>query len=592
MAGEDRDTAMRDLARQILETRIRPRDEVVALQRLQSRRLAETLGVESLSSPLSLADADLATATAAAAPSGPLHGSYGEYAAEVRRSAAAQQELAKLRAEHRRGAAAATNNNNNNTTKTDTKPSSHHPDATVGARLLQLQLEVCELERERDRLRAVDARLGELGRQPAAQAGAAAFLDPAAAARDPLPALPRALMEGFTRDRAAPDHEVAELRSRLQKAVLRHRLLAQREKRRLDEALGGIHGRRGTGTNAPVVDVDLDPRDLPPAAQLHALGAVKDALVGWIEDMLSRAGEEAEAQGGEEDDDSVAGPPNPEEAQMADVQREYRRHVELRGDVVAAMARLRLQLVETEKMLLLAHRGSSSSSSSSRVEQPPPRAPAPAPPEETPPAFLLTPYLERLQALSREQKALVRERAHIGAVLAREHRDAARDLDRLAAESALLAAHGGGGSINNHTEGGGGNGGGRPCVAARVQPWVAAADASKIATLEAVAERVEAGQTAVEDAMEALGQVRRLLNREEEEQGEEEGEGMTGVDGRGGGGGALEPDLWLGEEEGEESESARRRAERRRNADMAPTKKKPHESIWAKLDGNLGLINE
>ncbi len=110
-------------------------------------------------------------------------------------------------------------------------------------------------------------------------------------------------------------------------------------------------------------------------------------------------------------------------------------------------------------------------------------------------------------------------------------------------------------------------------MTSQIEPWISAAESAQIATLEAVFEKIEEGQIAVEDAMQALDQARKLLNKEEPEP-EETPEGQD----------TTEQDMWIGEGD---SSGARVRKNREKKVE-----KQKGESIYAKLDGNLGLINE
>ena len=84
-----------------------------------------------------------------------------------------------------------------------------------------------------------------------------------------------------------------------------------------------------------------------------------------------------------------------------------------------------------------------------------------------------------------------------------------------------------------------------------LEPWLVAADAAKLATLETVAEKVEEGQIAVDEALAALDEAAKVLNKEDDEDDIE--------------------------------------------GDAAAAKDKENtkgKSIYAKLDGNMGSINE
>ncbi|KAI0383850.1 hypothetical protein F5Y04DRAFT_22582 [Hypomontagnella monticulosa] len=519
------DKNLQDRAREVLEHRIRPREEVVALRRHLAHDLAQSLGAEQLSSPLSLIDLDT-TIT----PSEALQGTYREYIEAVQRNIEIRTEFAKLQEEHDEVAT--------------TPPSL--PEEDQQKRLLELQLEVNALERERERLGIVDKYFEELKQQSAA---APDFLDPELMFKGctPLPELPKELMEGFTEDREAPKREIQELLSRLQSAVLRNKLLAQREKQNFEKLKA----------KNPV-----DPGRLPPEVQLHALNAVKDSLINWIETMLTKAG-------GDEDEPSSESPSKPRQgnqgkfdrdAHIAEIQREYQQHIDLRKQILASVAQLeQLKQLKPEPPQKTAQEQESGGPISSITESE---------------AFLLTPYLEKLQAMSLEQKGLIQEKSHINGALSKQQQDLNKVLSHLVEESHLLQKYPSKGSdkpVSSFSEAT--KGVSKSNVTSQVEPWISAAQSAQIATLEAVFEKVEEGQLAAEDAMQALEQVRKLLNKEEKQPEEPRGEG----DG-------AERDMWVGDDE---NSGARVRKNREKKLE-----KQKAQSIYAKLDGNLGLINE
>ncbi|KAI1404710.1 hypothetical protein F4819DRAFT_97030 [Hypoxylon fuscum] len=521
MAAMDKD--LRERARKVIEQQIRPRDEAISVRRHLTHDLAQSIGTEQLSSPLSLVDLDT-TVT----PSESLQGTYREYIEAVRRNVEIRTEFAQLQEEH--------------DAATTSLPAP--PEEDLQTRLLELQLEVATLEQERERLNVVDKHLVELDQQPAATPD---FLNTEAMFKDcaSLPELPKELIAGFTEDRDAPSREIQELLSRLQKAVLRNKLLAQREKQNFEKLKAKIQ---------------IDPNNLSPELQLRALNAVKDSLINWIEAMLTKAG-------GEDDEPSLESPTKPRQAgqrkfdrgaYLAEIRREYEHHIQLRKEIIASVAQLKqLKLQQQPQCQDQAHEERMPTSSKADSE-----------------AFLLTPYLEKLQAISREQKGLIQEKSHINATLAKQQQNLNKMLDRLVEESHLLPKYPTKKPDNSQPSFSDVTKRARKSnVTNQIEPWISAANSAQIATLEAVFEKVEEGQIAAEDAMQALEQVRKLLNKEEGE-AEQSQEPSTS-----------EHDMWLGDED--ENSGARTRKNREKKAE-----KQQGESIYAKLDGNLGLINE
>jgi hypothetical protein len=94
-----------------------------------------------------------------------------------------------------------------------------------------------------------------------------------------------------------------------------------------------------------------------------------------------------------------------------------------------------------------------------------------------------------------------------------------------------------------------------------VKPWVFAAESAKIATLEAVAEKIEEGQIALEKSMRTIGEIEGMLKPAAGNGGEEEG-----------------ADIWLAD--GGEDRRGKGRREKAKGA----------RDVWEVLDGNLGLL--
>ncbi|KAI1466833.1 uncharacterized protein F4812DRAFT_432992 [Daldinia caldariorum] len=514
--------------REVLNHRIRPRDEVTAVRRRLAHDLAQSLGAEELSSPLSLVDSETTVK-----PHEALQGIYREYVEAARRNIEIRSSFTALQEEH--------------DAATASLPSP--PEEDQQAQLLQLQIEVNALEQEHERLSIVDKYLEELNKQPAA---APDFLDPEVMFKGctPLPELPKELMEGFTQDQDAPSREIQALLARLQSAVLRNKLLAQQEKQNFEKLKAKN---------------PIDPGRLPPEVQLEALNAVKDSLITWIETMLSKAG-------GEEDEASPESPRKPRQgdetfdrdAHMAEIQREYQKHVDLRKEIVASMAQL--EQLNRRKPEKLEHRQQlqfdglipNTISTKNTASE----------------AFLLTPYLEKLQAISREKKGFIQEKSHINASLAKQQQEFNQILEHLVQESHLLPKYPAKRSEKpRQSFGSVTKGAGKVNMTDQIEPWISAAHSAQIATLEAVFEKVEEGQVAAEDAMQALDEVRKLLNKEkvDQEEAHEEGSGA-------------EHDMWIGEDE---NSGTRVRKHREKKVE-----KPKGQSIYARLDGNLGLINE
>ncbi|KAI3342790.1 hypothetical protein F4824DRAFT_119881 [Ustulina deusta] len=511
-------------AREALERLLRPRGELVAEKRAAARNLAQSLGQEQLRSPIFLIDPDKPVALSDAPPE-----KQREFIEAVQKNIKLQKELSRLRAEHRAGVSAAA-----------PAPGSTRADAEI--RLLEEQLEFNSLEKERQKLDAFKRHYEEFNRQPAA---APDFLDPKVMFRDctPFPELPKDLVEGFTKNEETPDQQARDLISRLRKATFRGKLVLERDQQKLEE-LKAKHPN--------------DPKDASPEAQVAAVNAVKNSLVNWIENMLSKAGEDEseEADGSPKKKSENEGLDR--EAQLADIEKEYKRHIQLRRQIMASMSQLR-KLKELPRP----------------QDELPGSVPAilslPACPE--PQTYLVTPYLEKLQALSREQKGLVQEKAHVSATIARQQQETNKMLRRLAQDSKLLSKYPQPTSKKSHSSLSFAQATKSASVTEQIRPWLFAADSAKIATLEAVAEAVDKGQMSIEDAMQALDQVSMLQNKEPLQMP------------KGDDGGSANGDIEFAEMNEKSAASSEKRTGKK------PTKD-GQKSLWSALDGNLGLINE
>ncbi|KAI0486242.1 hypothetical protein F4859DRAFT_469617 [Xylaria cf. heliscus] len=514
-------------AREALERLLRPRGELIASRRAVIQDLARSLGQEQLSSPVFLIDPDKPISL-----SNPPQGPQREFIEAIQKNIKLQKELSRLQDEHRAAASAATS--------ATSAPSSTRADAE--RELLEEQLECNRLGKELQRLEALNKCYKELDRQPAA---ALDFLDPNVMFQDcaPFPELPKELVEGFTKDQEAPDQEAQELVTRLRKATMRQKLILEHDQHKL-EALKAKH--------------PIDPKKLPPEAQVAALNAVKNSLVNWIETMLSKAGEGESEDAGNSPSKDAENTNFNRDARLAEIEKEYKRHIELRKQIMASISQLR-----------------------KLKESPLPQGQAPdstpavlLPAIAEPQTYLLTPYLEKLQALSQEQKGLVQEKAHINASITRQREQTNKMLRRLTQDSNLLSKHAPPKPQKSHSSLSFAKATKNATIAEQVQPWLFAADSAKIATLEAVANAVDKGQVSIEDAMQALDQVSMLQNKGplkvsgdgESSSAERSVENADGADEKSGVG-------------------VERRAEKKRIKDE-------QKSIWSILDGNLGLINE
>ncbi|KAH7035056.1 uncharacterized protein B0I36DRAFT_360500 [Microdochium trichocladiopsis] len=564
---EPLDPATRQAFRAALEEVLRPRDEVLDYQKAHEEILAQSYGEDILKHPLALLPPGLEVArTEGTTPS--------RLEELIDANIRLNKELRQLQEASRLAPDISAEDKNAH------KSAQSTPGNVQDSQVIDLQLQVNALEEKRTRLNIFLNALDRLERLPAAEPG---FMHPAAMFQDcsPLPDLPKELMEGFTRDTSAPQHEIETMMRGLHKAVLRNKLLAQREKRNLD---------------AMRAESNIDPAGLPADVQLHALGAVKDHLIGWIESQLMQAGDdEDEDVNGNLEDGSGSAPATRTknhgddvdlDTKLANIQNQYSKHISLRKDISTLLAeadhishdleRFRGMRIADDAPATADTPASNSAAGSALSTLNPPAT------------LMLTPYLEKLQQTSREQKAMVQEKSYINSSFAKQQQHMSQTIQDLVEESRLLATYpsaappsssaslnGSRRSSKNRSLGEATRrsaAGTRANVASQVEPFVYSADSAKIATLEVVVENIEVGQMAVDEARAQLDVVRRFLNKSDQH------DEPVGDDSR---------------SPHKQAATAAASGHRRRNTEGKIMVEDHHEkSIWSKLDGNLGLIND
>jgi hypothetical protein len=499
-----------------LENYKQPLEESWMSQKVLTQQLEESIGQKSVRNPLSLVDIDLKVEDG-----NERQGSQKKYLDAVKSNLQARKEFIKTQQDSEDYMAAL------------------EPRKETETTILDLHLEVTSLQQRYDRLAIINKYLDRLEQQPAA---ALDFLDPTVMYKDcrPLPEVPREMVEGFAYDSNANTAEIEDLLERLQRRALRSKFSYRRDKQRFERA----RAERPVDLNA-----------VPPQVKLEALGAVKNTLINWIETQLSHAGDDDDDNGADATDDtsrrtSKANASVDFESQLVGIQKEYQRHVQLRREVLGLLAQIHqnthVKPDEDSKAIR--------ATKEEDVSQESPDAQA----------YLITPYLERLQTLSNAQRGLIQVKLHINASLSKQQQETRTDIDQLARESELLRRYPSRHEADSeprdefdrtsHKS---------SAVLDRIQPWLHAADSAKIATLETVAEKVEEGMISIEESRKTLEDLYRTFNVVP---GEED------------------KDLWLAEAD---EQSILRSPSRRKKEEAKQLK-----TVWSALDGNLGSINE
>ncbi|KAK1600437.1 uncharacterized protein LY79DRAFT_585874 [Colletotrichum navitas] len=500
-----------------LEPYIKSREQVAYIRRALALHLQACGQPSSIQKPLSLIDSSCRVT-----PTQEVRGLQKEYLRALDANLKARNEYENARNE------------------TMTAPSSRPKNADTKDQVEE-HVTLVKLRQKRQRLQTVQKYLDLLMRQPAASPD---FLDPDDIFKNSplLPNVPEEVLSGFTVSASTTKTDLGGLAGQLEKVVLRAKLLLQREEQLLADV------RQRTGALAGQVSDD---------AKVHALDTTRTELINWIEAELSKAsGESDDNAATERNGFNSRTEQETIDQHLAEIRDKYNRYTAARKAVLSLVSE------PTQPVLKPGGEGTTSSGQSQSV----PAAPA---------AHLLIPYLDKLLSLSREQKGMITQKSHVHAVVAKQAKETQQALDHLAEESQLLPEHpmsGAGRPKSGFGEDFSAAMSEKPTSSDRVKPWMFAADSAKIATLEAVAEKIEEGQVALEGSMAALQEVDKLLG-----QGPEEPEKEAGGD-------ATEEDIWLSQGSANKTDTRKHATHQRKESMVNPN------DIWSAIDGKLGLI--
>lgn len=342
-----------------------------------------------------------------------------------------------------------------------------------------------------ERLRVLQNYLESLAQKPAVSAD---FSDPRHVTRN-IPPLPQVPVEFLNQLEASghdqPPINIDERFESLEKAVLQAKLRLKHEQK----VLARIRAEKEKAQNGTTGG---------PNDRLEALGQTRDALIAWIEEELSHAGEdppEDEFRGNAADPDlgtSIS-------EQLAILQDYYKAYTKTRESLVAIINSAKAK----GPTLPLEHLESATEEET-------------GPSNDTSSVSIISSCFNSLLAISDEQKALMQQRSHITAALAKHQKQSASALDRLAEESHLLPSYpmpNRSTSNKDHQSKGlfGADALSKEpasSVKDKAEAWVFAADSANIATKEAVLESVEAGNVALEEARNVLLEQCKLLGIE------------------------------------------------------------------------------
>ncbi|KAG6363338.1 hypothetical protein INS49_008435 [Diaporthe citri] len=399
-----------------------------------------------------------------------------------------------------------------------------------------------KLKRKQERLQAVEKHLELLGQKPAASPE---FVRSEEIFKhsNSLPKVPKTVVSGFTVDNGSAKTDLKAVVDRLEKAVLRSKLLLTKEEQLLEEVRSRSTATRGTMSDG---------------AKLAALSATRDELISWMEAELGKASRLDNSQHEDGDGKQKTTPDKGHvHEQLAIVKEKYANYLAARKALV--------QLVQqpTQPEIQMEAPPKKTVHTQSGVAR------------TTPSTHLITPYIEGLVQVSQDQRNYIAQKSHIDTVLAKQTEEVVRALDRLTEESQLIPDHPMPGAARRKKR----LGPGPPSndvdkLSDRVQPWAFAADTAKLATLEAVAERIEEGQVALERSTKSLAEIDQLLGRNTNPGGQSTEEEDTTLD-----------DIWL-----TESASPKKEPTAKSHARNKSNMVKEKGDVWSTLDGSVGLI--
>ncbi|KAH8177694.1 hypothetical protein LIA77_02776 [Sarocladium implicatum] len=506
--------------RETLEPYVKSRDQVSYIRRVIALHLESSSPHGLIKRPLSLAEGDPTSINVSS-----VRGTHKEYLDALRANAEARQKFDEV-------------------TRTQIPESgTERPSTPIeSSDFLTQRLTLLQLQRKRDRLVVIKDHVDRLTEDPAASD---TFLDPSRIFRDasPLPEVPREIVSSMVAAQASEPQDLKTQAAVLEKIALRAKVLCRQEEQLLAQARRNAEGL---------------PEVISNSAKMEALGATRNELINWIETELSST-----AADGEEAQQDSTGDGSPG------------KHVDQAGiDTQLAQIKHKYDKYVASRKVLLEMLGRDSHQSAT-----PSLKPQEA--DETTKTFgpaaeyLLTPYIERLLALSRSQKAMISQKTHVGNSLSKQAKDTCQSLVHLAEESQLLPTYPMKDSMRRRSglqHELSGNGSGRPDLATRIKPWVFAADSAKIASLEAVTEDVERGQISLEATEQSLREIKKLLGLHEPTNAKVD----LPV------GDETEDDVWLAGEGQVKVTSGRKHTEK--------SSVKILGDPWSGLHGNLGLI--
>ncbi|TVY81830.1 hypothetical protein LSUE1_G004028 [Lachnellula suecica] len=458
---------------------VKQRQETAHIRRVLAARLDSSVypDGQSIPRPLSLIEASCSIETT---PHG-IRGLQKEYLRCARTNIEARREYAQVSKIHQ--------------AQREDSASVPRGDATTDP--LETFLDLVKKQQKHEVLCIVQDYIDNLNQKPTA---ATEYLDPKEVLKnvESLPQVPPEVLNGSGGHQRSGGVDLKDLVDRLEKSVLRAKLLLKREQKLLMK-----------------VKLEQGRPHVSEAGKLQALGTTRNELINWIETELSQAGESSPEI---EDGHMILSPGKRRtesvETQLASIRRQYLRYTKARQLLVmAAAGRLEPQSETTsdedsDLPVIVSESGGADSVS-----------------------HIMYPYLEYLVAISNEQKAVIQQKSHLTINLAKQLKESSQSLERLAHESHLLPVHpmptnsshrkgpesslSFADEISKHE---------KPDSSRGARAWVYASELASNLSKEAILEKLEEGSMAIDESRQTILELKRLLGDDKEDDGSEQRE--------------------------------------------------------------------
>lgn len=516
--------------REALRPHLGSREGIEQVRRLLSQHLQESLANHPPGRPFSIVDGTLEVDFRGGATAGLER----EYLEAVQRYASAATEFQKVR----------------NAESTHTAAASG---STASRQQLDDHIHAVAMRCKKSDLEFIHKYVDAVSEQPMTK-DAALDLKSVLEEATPLPEVPGKIVDSFASGGNDGGADVDDFMDQLDMILLKSKLLLKRESELLERAKANSSTSSGSVSDG---------------AKARALDATRTELINWIEGELGKAA-------GEGDASTETGEPEDGQSEGAGVsqkreQRQMEKKNQLENDLGGIEAKY-AQYVSSRKSLIEAL-GRSRTLISKTIRENPPSEEVAALVEDHPPnTYLQIPLMESALNSLFEQRGHISHKSSLNVGLGKQLKDASLAIEHLAEESQLLpdypmpasqkVARSSADPLTAASSE-------KPDLTGQVEPWAYASESSKIATFEAITEKIEEAQMALEDATGTLAETDKLLGKNIQ------------ADSRAG---ENESDIWL-ENEGSGNKGGPKQRAGKDKADGSSA-----GDIFSPLKADLGLI--